>query len=205
MTGCDPPDRASSVRPSAPASSRRSGSAPRIRKLTRAIDQHHGQSGQGRFHVAGMAAAEGRIAGSRRTAMTLTFRTFAAIAPLATLDRRNGFRPYGRGCGITRLSLWGDFGGNVFVAGSPMRHSAQRFIPDCAGKVRKSRRHACMRVEKRNGALILSDGRAVLLEGIRLPRTAGPAAHADGAVAAAGAGAEGAGHLHRHAAQAGPL
>ena len=46
--------------------------------------------------------------------------------------------------------------------------SAQRFIPDCAGKAEISNARV-IRVE-RNGALILSDGRAVLLEGIRLPQ-----------------------------------
>lgn len=42
-----------------------------------------------------------------------------------------------------------------------------RFIPDCAGATEIARAKV-VRVEK-NGALILSDGRAVLLEGIRLP------------------------------------
>jgi endonuclease YncB( thermonuclease family) len=48
---------------------------------------------------------------------------------------------------------------------------AQRFIPDCAGKaeISNARVIRVIRVE-RNGALILSDGRAVLLEGIRLPQ-----------------------------------
>ncbi len=45
---------------------------------------------------------------------------------------------------------------------------AQRFIPDCAGRAEISNARV-IRVE-RNGALILSDGRAVLLEGIRLPQ-----------------------------------
>ena len=40
-------------------------------------------------------------------------------------------------------------------------------LPDCAGGVEIAHAHV-MRVEK-NGALILDDGRAVLLEGIRLP------------------------------------
>jgi endonuclease YncB( thermonuclease family) len=40
-------------------------------------------------------------------------------------------------------------------------------LPDCAGAVEVAHAHI-VRVEK-NGALILSDGRAVLLEGIRLP------------------------------------
>ena len=41
-------------------------------------------------------------------------------------------------------------------------------IPDCAGQVEIARAHV-MRVEK-NGVLVLRDGRAVMLEGIRLPR-----------------------------------
>ena len=45
---------------------------------------------------------------------------------------------------------------------------AQRFIPDCAGATEIARARV-VRVEK-NGALILADGRAVLLEGIRLPQ-----------------------------------
>ena len=40
-------------------------------------------------------------------------------------------------------------------------------LPDCAGSVEVARAHL-VRVEK-NGALILDDGRAMLLEGIRLP------------------------------------
>jgi micrococcal nuclease len=50
-------------------------------------------------------------------------------------------------------------------------------LPDCAGSVEIAHAHI-VRVEK-NGALILDDGRAVLLEGIRLPgadRTADPVA-----------------------------
>jgi len=42
-----------------------------------------------------------------------------------------------------------------------------RAIPDCAGRVEIAKARV-VRVE-RNGALILSDGRAILLEGIRLP------------------------------------
>ncbi len=40
-------------------------------------------------------------------------------------------------------------------------------LPDCAGAVEVAQAHI-VRVE-RNGALILNDGRAILLEGIRLP------------------------------------
>lgn len=56
------------------------------------------------------------------------------------------------------------------------------YLPDCAGGVEIA--HArVMRVEQ-NGALILSDGRAVLLEGIRLPQSDGPRYLADQALAA---------------------
>jgi endonuclease YncB( thermonuclease family) len=60
---------------------------------------------------------------------------------------------------------------------------AQRIIPDCAGRTEISNARV-IRVE-RNGALILSDGRAVLLEGIRLPQAeaeGGPRYLADGAL-----------------------
>jgi micrococcal nuclease len=47
-------------------------------------------------------------------------------------------------------------------------NGAIRFIPDCAGATEIARARV-VRVEK-NGALVLADGRAVLLEGIRLPQ-----------------------------------
>jgi endonuclease YncB( thermonuclease family) len=50
---------------------------------------------------------------------------------------------------------------------APVPAMAARYIPDCAGGVEISSAKVA-RVEK-NGALILSDGRAVILEGIRLP------------------------------------
>jgi micrococcal nuclease len=57
------------------------------------------------------------------------------------------------------------------------------FIPDCAGSVEIAHAHV-VRVEK-NGALILEDGRAVMLEGIRLPGVDGaPAELSDRALAA---------------------
>ena len=43
----------------------------------------------------------------------------------------------------------------------------ERFIPDCAGRVAIA--HAHVAGVERGGALTLSDGRAVMLEGIRLP------------------------------------
>ena len=58
--------------------------------------------------------------------------------------------------------------------------AAERFIPDCAGSVELAHAHV-VRVE-RNGVLVLSDGRAVLLEGIRLPLEA-PHALSDKALA----------------------
>lgn len=58
--------------------------------------------------------------------------------------------------------------------------AAPRFIPDCAGHVDIPRAHV-VRVEK-NGALILDDGRAVMLEGIRLD--GGPDGPSDRALAA---------------------
>jgi endonuclease YncB( thermonuclease family) len=47
--------------------------------------------------------------------------------------------------------------------------AAPHFIPDCAGNTEIANAHVA-RVEK-NGALVLGDGRAVVLEGIRLPGT----------------------------------
>lgn len=56
-----------------------------------------------------------------------------------------------------------------------------RAIPDCAGRVEIAGAKV-VRVE-RNGALILSDGRAILLEGIRLPGRDGDGALADQSLA----------------------
>jgi endonuclease YncB( thermonuclease family) len=52
----------------------------------------------------------------------------------------------------------------------------ERFIPDCAGRVEIA--HAKVARVERDGALVLKDGRAVQLEGIRLPLE-GPRALAD--------------------------
>lgn len=52
----------------------------------------------------------------------------------------------------------------IWLPGEAM--AAQHFIPDCAGPVEIAHAHV-VRVE-RNGALVLEDGRAVMLEGIRL-------------------------------------
>ena len=56
------------------------------------------------------------------------------------------------------------------------------FIPDCAGGVEIAHVHV-VRVEK-NGALVLADGRAVMLEGIRLAGADGPQELSDRALAA---------------------
>ncbi len=59
----------------------------------------------------------------------------------------------------------------------------RKIIPDCAGNIEIANAHV-VRVE-RNGALILADGRAIMLEGIRLPQADGaPRVLADQALAA---------------------
>jgi endonuclease YncB( thermonuclease family) len=94
-----------------------------------------------------------------------------------TLDRVNGLRP----CQamIRILVILAAIGAAMCC---PARAAG---LPDCAGKVEIAHAHI-VRVEK-NGALILNDGRAVLLEGIRLPQGAGdhaPSYIADEALAA---------------------
>ena len=88
-------------------------------------------------------------------------------APATTLDRHRGFGTYGR-MRFLRLTY-----GPILAAMCLLLDAngalAQRFIPDCAGATEIARARV-VRVEK-NGALILADGRAVLLEGIRLPQT----------------------------------
>ena len=60
----------------------------------------------------------------------------------------------------------------------PAPATAARFIPDCAGGVEIAHAHV-VRVE-RDGALVLEDGRAVMLEGIRLASAdGGPEALSD--------------------------
>ena len=55
----------------------------------------------------------------------------------------------------------------ILAAMCPLWAANAAIIPDCAGSVEVSNAHV-LRVEQ-NGAIILRDGRAVLLEGIRLP------------------------------------
>ncbi len=61
---------------------------------------------------------------------------------------------------------------SILAAICPAVAAKAAVIPDCAGRVEIARAHI-VRVEK-NGALILSDGRAVTLEGIRLPQGTEP-------------------------------
>jgi micrococcal nuclease len=93
--------------------------------------------------------------------MTLTFEAVFAAAPVATLDRKIGFATYSRMRG--RALIYATI---LAAMGPAMAHAA--IIPDCAGEVEIGKARV-VRVEK-NGALILSDGRAVILEGIRLPQ-----------------------------------
>jgi endonuclease YncB( thermonuclease family) len=95
----------------------------------------------------------------------------------ATLDRRDGFGTYGpmRNRRVIYAAIW---------AAMWLPLPAHAAIPDCAGGVEISDARV-VRVEK-NGALILADGRAIMLEGIRLPQDAdgAPRALADQALAA---------------------
>src|SRR5688572_21819901 len=83
------------------------------------------------------------------------------------------FDPIGR-MGIRRL-VYGAIWASMCWWLVPNAAFAQRYIPDCAGSPEISQT-SVVRVE-RNGDLTLRDGRAVVLEGIRLP-DAGPR-HAD--------------------------
>ena len=74
------------------------------------------------------------------------------------------------GMGIQRL-VYGAIWASMCWCLVPNAAFAQRYIPDCAGSPEVSQARV-VRVE-RNGDLILRDGRAVMLEGIRLP-DAGP-------------------------------
>jgi micrococcal nuclease len=110
--------------------------------------------------------------------MPLTFDRFCAGR--IELDRKAGFGTYGR----MRLIYW------PFLAAMclPLDAYAANFseggyLPDCAGSVEIV--HARVARVEQNGALILPDGRAVLLEGIRLPqRGDGPRFLADQALSA---------------------
>jgi micrococcal nuclease len=98
--------------------------------------------------------------------MLLTFEAVFAVAPMATLDRQISFGTYSRMRGKPLI-----YGMILAAMGPGLARAA--IIPDCAGAVEIARARV-VRVEK-NGALVLSDGRAVILEGIRLPQGDEPA------------------------------
>jgi hypothetical protein len=93
--------------------------------------------------------------------MTLTF--WRALL-CATLDRKYRFGTYGHM--LIRLTY-----GAILAAmcSRPDAYAAERerFIPDCAGQVAIA--HARVARVEKSGSLILSDGRTLILEGIRLP------------------------------------
>jgi len=78
-----------------------------------------------------------------------------------TLDRRNGFGTYGSMpnliYAVILAAIWCPSDATA----------ATDFIPDCSGHVEIA--HARVVQVEKNGALVLEDGRAVVLEGIRLP------------------------------------
>jgi endonuclease YncB( thermonuclease family) len=76
------------------------------------------------------------------------------------LDPGGGFRAYGFMRALTYAAI-------LAAMWLPSQAQAARVIPDCAGTVEIS--NATVARVERNGALILSDGRAVMLESIRLP------------------------------------
>jgi micrococcal nuclease len=73
---------------------------------------------------------------------------------------------------------------SILAAMCPAIAAKAAIIPDCAGRVEIGKARI-VRVEK-NGALVLSDGRAVTLEGIRLPQDGDPRPLADRALATLG-------------------
>jgi hypothetical protein len=87
--------------------------------------------------------------------------TFERTLLFATLDRKYGFGTYGH----MRIRLtYGAILAAIWLC--PDAYAAERFIPDCAGSVAIAHAHIA-RVE-RDGSLVLSDGRILILEGIRL-------------------------------------
>jgi len=88
---------------------------------------------------------------------------------LVTLDREVGFGTYGR-MRIAQITYGLTYAAILAAMWFPLdAYAAQqeRFISDCAGKIEIA--HARVSRVESGGALILSDGRALLLEGIRLP------------------------------------
>jgi micrococcal nuclease len=115
--------------------------------------------------------------------MPLTFDRFYAARIWTTLDRQEGFGTYGRMRG-NHLTYWLFWAAmclplDAYAAG----YSDAGYLPDCAGGTEIA--HARVARVEQNGALILPDGRAVLLEGIRLPQQGdGPRFLADQALGA---------------------
>jgi micrococcal nuclease len=103
--------------------------------------------------------------------MPLTFDGFYERVRSTTLDRQRCFGTYGRMRNL-HLTYWLILAAMCLPLDAYAASGSEtRYVPDCAGTVEIA--HArVVRVEQ-NGALILSDGRAVLLEGIRLPTVDG--------------------------------
>gem|GEM_PF-485122 len=80
---------------------------------------------------------------------------------LTTLDPGNGFGTYGPMRALTYAAILAA----MWLPSGAI--AATYFVPDCAGSVEIAHAHV-VRVEK-NGALVLGDGRTVILEGVRMP------------------------------------
>src|ERR1051326_7834298 len=129
------------------------------------------KAGRAPLTSAGTAAiagsAEGRAANG---VMPLTFaRNLLEALHSATLDRKYGFGTYGPmrislTYGVILAAMWlplDAYAADAHAAGG------ERFIPDCAGEVAIA--HARIARVESDGALILPDGRTLVLEGLRLP------------------------------------
>jgi micrococcal nuclease len=104
-----------------------------------------------------------------------------------TLDREVGFPTYGR-MRIARITYLLSYGAILAAICLPLdayaasvQNQEERFIPDCAGRIEIA--HARVSRVEQDGALALTDGRSLQLEGIRLPLD-GPRDLADRARAA---------------------
>jgi len=85
------------------------------------------------------------------------------------LDREVGFRTYGRmrTAPVTFCLTYGVILAAICFPLDAYAAPQERFIPDCAGRIEIAHSHV-LRVEQ-SGALILTGGHSVQLEGIRLP------------------------------------